>query len=194
MQIVEICVQSYSSKPVVISKLEQNGYVFKDNFYVYDNYYTHFLKDVVRKIDYATLVANTVLLRTKKQSNIQTHYLIFKNKTINSKNEVIKEETVQTRIENMEEAKRIFSLSGFNNWSRVIIEETEYVKGNITITIQDVQGLGLFLEIEENKQTPGDSETKFNELIYIANSLGLDLGKDYSCKKNYLLLKKENMR
>lgn len=134
------------------------------------------------------------MLRTKKQSNIQTHYLIFKNKTINSKNEVIKEETVQTRIENMEEAKRIFSLSGFNNWSRVIIEETEYVKGNITITIQDVQGLGLFLEIEENKQTPGDSETKFNELIYIANSLGLDLGKNYSCKKNYLLLKKENMR
>ena len=187
-----ICVQVYSSIPYVQQKLALHGYQFNDKYTEYDNYYTHFSKTKTRGLSYSTLMQNTVLLRTIKGRNKEQDYMVYKNKTLNTESEVIKEERVQTKMGNIEEAKRAFSLSGMNNWCRIVIEELEYKKNNITINIQFVSGLGTFLEVAEYGYTNGSSETKFRELVYLANSLGLDLGRDFSCKKNYMLYKKKN--
>lgn len=187
-----ICVQVYSSIPYVQQKLALHGYAFTEKYTEYDNYYTHLNKTETKKVDYSTLMQNTVLLRTIKNKNEKQDLMIYKNKTLNNESEVIKEERIQTIMGNIDEAKRAFSLAGINNWCRIVIDELEYKKNNIVINIQFVSGLGTFLEVVEYDNSNKNSETIFRELVYLANSLGLDLGKDFSCKKNYMLYKKKN--
>lgn len=187
-----ICVQVYSSVPFIQQQLAFNGYRFKQKYIEYDNYYTPIPKSLVKTINYATLIQNTILLRNVKGEAMDRNLLVYKNKTLNNLGEVIKEEKVQTQLGDIEEAKRVFSLAGMNNWCRIVVEEIEFIKDEITISIQHVPGLGNFLEISELTYATGSSEDIFREMIYIANSLGLDVGKDYSCKKNYMLYQKLN--
>lgn len=187
-----ICVQVYSSIATIQQKLMMNGFAYKTKYTEFDTYYTHMPRSLVKTLEYRALMQNTILLRTVKGNGNESNFIIYKNKTLNSQNEVIKEEKVQSEVSNMEETKRIFSLAGMNSWCRIVIEEMEYIKGTITISIQYVAGLGTFLEVEEHNITSGTNETKFRELVYLANSLGLDIGKDFSCKKNYMLYKKSN--
>lgn len=191
MQITEICVQVYSTLNVVLEKLKLNGFKHESTITHTDNYYTHIRKNRLKEVDYSELMINSILLRVKRTSKETERLLIYKNKTLNKNNEVIKDEVIETKVIDMEATKRILTLAGMTRWSTLVVEELTFVKNDVKLTIQNTDGLGLFLEIPETPEMQGSSEYKFNELIYIANSLGLDLGKDYSYKKNYMVFKHE---
>lgn len=186
-----ICVQVYSSNTQIENKLLSNGFTLIDSYTELDNYNTHLSRLEAKNSSYGDLMHNTILLRTIKGANYEKHFMIFKEKTLNSDGEVIKEEKISTQVESMEQTKRIFSASGMYNWCRLIVHEKEYAKGNLVVNIQTVPDLGTFMEISENNTVlQGFSDTKFKQLTYIANSLGLDLGTNYSCKKNFMKYKK----
>lgn len=187
-----ICVQVFSGKSLIEQKLRVNGFKLKQSYTEYDTYFTHLTKDLIKNVSYSTLMQNSILLRTKKSINSEENLMIFKNKTLNTLGEVIKEETLESTLGNIEESKRIFIQAGLIAWSRLVVEQTEFVKGSLTISLQNVPGLGTFIEIVEYSKSKLSSENLFKEMVYIANSFGLDIGKDYSCKKNYMLFKKFN--
>lgn len=189
MKSTGVCVQVYSSLPIIEQKLKLAGFKFVEKYREIDNYYTHFKKHEIKNMPYSVLISNSILLRTFKKDKTETHFMIYKDKTINSNEEVIKEEKSITKLENMQEAKRIFTVSGLTNWCRMQIDEIKYEKASMLVFIQTVAGLGTFLEITSTDNN-GTGELKFKELVYVANSLGLDLGKDFSCKKNYMLFQK----
>ena len=191
MQSTEVCVQVYNSAEAAHKKIIQNGYKFVENYIVTDYYFTHLNNQELKEVEYGKLMENTLLLRSITLNNKQTDYIIFKNKTLNSKNEVIFEEKMQTQIESLSNAKKMFNASGLKNWCRIQIEERDYVKGETTITLQNVPQLGVFIELEQKTNSNLSAQMLFQDLVYDANALGLDLGKDYSCKKNYMLFKKQ---
>ena len=57
----------------------------------------------------------------------------------------------------------------------------------------DVDGLGTFIEYEENDDIKHLSEQeKIDSMLNDLRSLGINFGSDYSCKKPYMKFKKEN--
>lgn len=191
MQSTEICVQIYNNIEIAHQKIIQSGYKFVDKYTELDYYFTHLTNEDIKNINYGKLMSNTILLRTVVSEKDQQFLLIFKNKTLNSKGEVIKEERIQTLLGDMNSAKKLLMASGLNNWCRIQVNEREYLKGATSIHLQNVPQLGLFLEVKQPINNNLRSETVFQDLVYDANALGLDLGKDYSCKKNYMLYKKQ---
>lgn len=190
MEITEICVQVFNSFDYAIETLIKNKYTYLEKFYLHDSYFTHFSPETTRSISYEALLRNSILLRRVIEQSGEKHQLIYKNKTLNKNGDVIKEEKVKTRIEDVKNAHDIFNISNFNNWCNIATENHCYIKGNISILIQKVQNLGVFLEVEEYAGQTGNAQEKFEELVRIVKQFGLNLGSDYSSKKVYLLYNK----
>ena len=187
----EICVQCYSTLTTVKKHLVANGFVLKDHYFQLDNYITHLSREEVKKAPYAKIMENTILLRRYKGDRVGS-YLVYKHQLLNDDDIILSEDKVQAQVANMEDIQRIFSMVRVYNWAKYTVEEFEYTKNNIVIKVQNVSSLGTFIEIEEPKNMHGTAAYKLQDLTYLANSLGLDLGKDYDCKKNYMLYKKQN--
>ena len=74
-----------------------------------------------------------------------------------------------------------------------VVDNNSYVykKGNVELVIQKIKGLGIFLELEENKSMRNlNLQEKIFKLINTVKNLNLKLGTDFSCKKVFMLLHK----
>lgn len=190
MEVTEICVQVFNSFNHVIETLIKNKFTYLEKFYLRDSYFTHFNFHTARTISYETLLRNSVLLRRVIDNVGEKHQLIYKNKTLNKNGDVIKEEKVRTRIEDVKKAHEILNISNFNNWCDISTENLVFVKDGVSILVQKVENLGIFLEMEEYAGQKGSAQEKFEQLVRIVKQFGFNLGNDYSCKKIYMLYNK----
>ena len=189
MKETEITLQIYNPKEETIKILKKQGYTETENFIMDDHYFTS-LTEVQNK-QYAEIMKNSILLRTFSVSN--QHLLIYKNKEFDNQGNVICEEKVNCPVSDIYSAEKILKLANFNNFVNLNTHIQVFNKGNIGFTIQEVKDLGLFIEIEEfDYMKVMTIEEKIEELLKIANSLNLQLGSDYNCKKVQMMLNKIN--
>ncbi|MBQ3494729.1 MAG: hypothetical protein IJA69_04870, partial [Clostridia bacterium] len=103
---------------------------------------------------------------------------------------VVSEEKIATEIEDVDKTILLLNLAGLNMWEEVKNKTIIYKKDNIEFALQDVENLGVFIEMEESDEMKSlTNEEKFARLKRIVKNFGLKLGKDYSCKKVYMKFK-----
>ena len=187
----EICVQVFNELEYVQKKLVSLGYVLGDVFRNLDTYYTTFSKEKLKNINYTNLMDNTVLIRQSIGKDFDNKNIIYKKKHFDNVGNVIDEEKTKVVIDDVSKSKQIFENLNLTKWCDYRVDLYEYQLGEITIIIEYVKELGLFLEIEEYTSISQKVGTeKFVILLKLAQSLGFDLGSDFSVKKPYLFLQK----
>ncbi len=191
MKETEITVQVLMPLALAINKLEEKGYTLEEKYTLSDRYFTHFSNEEISTISYEKLIKNSLLIRTITSNNSSYSQLTYKNKEYNTNREVISEQKYVCKIESEESAYNILSSMGLNSYLTVNQKLWIFKNNKTHLSLQEVENLGLFIEIEQqNGMENLSSEEKVQKLIEIANSLNLKLGNSYSCKKVEMLLKK----
>ena len=195
MRETEITVQIFDNIENVKKQLELQGFKIVKPFIMHDYYYTSIESDL-KNMKFKTIIGNSFLVRhlvnTINGEDITTNYLIYKNKIFNDLEDVVEEEKIQTKIENHLNAVKILELSGFKPYIINKSQNFVYKKGSIEFALQNVENLGVFIELEELEDMQNlTPEEKTSQLIQIIKTLGLKTGTDYNCKKLKMLLDKK---
>ena len=187
----EICVQAYTTLEELQRKLENAGYEFVENYNNSDTYFSTLSKRDIKKLDYKALLDSSLIVRHIEGDNCDIKNLVYKKKTLDENGNVIKEIKTKLKIDDIDKAKQMFSSLGLTCWCDYINHNYEYKKGEISIIVQYVEDLGVFVEIEEfNSIKDKSDKEKFGILKDIVNALKLPLGSNFSCKKPYMFLNK----
>ena len=111
MKETEITVQIFETLENVIKKLDNFGYKEVEVFTGQDAYFTTLSNDDVAEAGYGKLLSNSLIVRSfmKKTDGKRDSMLVFKNKTLDEKGNVISEEKVSTRVDDKEVCKRALS-------------------------------------------------------------------------------------
>ncbi|XRO76260.1 class IV adenylate cyclase [Methanocaldococcus sp. 10A] len=96
-------------------------------------------------------------------------------------------EELEVNIEDKEKMRQIFKKLGFKEVPPIRKIREIYKKGDIEASIDDVEGLGLFLELEKAISDINEKERVLNELIDILKSL--NISSDNIIRKSYLELR-----
>lgn len=188
MKETEITVQVFNSFDEISNILTSKGFSLIESYHMTDWYFSKF--DDVSNLDYAELISNSFLVRHRDDGKYMC--LCYKKKEIDSNGNVIVEEQFRANTPDTLTAVKIFKDVGLNNYC--VVENQSYIYGNkeFSFAIQCITNLGIFLEFEEEESMKDMNEKeKFDCMVSIVNSLGLKLGKDYSCKKVFMLLHKK---
>ena len=156
----------------------------KKNIVCVTNYFTKF--ENAKIVDYKTLLASSILIRTIEEDEKCTHCMIYKNKKLDQNGNVSSEEKIRVKIDDEQNYINILRSAGLNNWCNLKNDNIVYVdKSGFEIDLQLVDGLGIFIEAEEDQSIRELSEKqKFDYLKNKITSFGFCLGKDYSKQDN----------
>lgn len=190
----EITVQVYEDINVIKQKLLNLGFTEKDEFTGADYYFTTLRENEVKAATYKQLLDSSIIVRSYKTkfSDEVKSSLLFKNKVLNDNGDVISEEKVTTKVEDVNTAVKILKLAKLVNWVELKQKNAFYELDNKTIIVGTVEGLeGSFMEIEEFDEIKDFSaEEKIDKLVDYAKSFGFKIGTDTSVKKVYMLFNK----
>ena len=90
----------------------------------------------------------------------------------------------------MEKAEELLNVLGYTKFLRMIDKNYMYKNENYVAYIQEIEGLGTFLEIEtKSNENP---EVQIQKLIDLVKSLKLKTGTKFDVRKAELLHKKQN--
>ena len=194
MRKTEITVQVFDKLLDIEKVLAKNGYHKKEEYCLRDHYFTKF--ENAKIVDYKTLLASSNLIRTIEEDEKITHCMIYKNKKLDQNGNVSSEEKIRVKIDDEQNCINILRSAGLNNWCNLKNDNIVYVdKSGFEIDLQLVDGLGIFIEAEEDQSIRELSEKqKFDYLKNKITSFGFCLGKDYSCKKPYMILQNKKTR
>ena len=186
----EITVQVFEDFESIKNKLKKCGFLPAETFVLDDEYYSKYSLAKIMSLDYAALIKSSILLRQITDAKTQTQ-LIYKTKTIDKNGVVEAEEKHKMKIESKTAAQNILSKAGLVCYSK-LLQKCHVFKGqNYSFVVQTVDNLGTFIEFEESEQMANLSAVeKIAQLTRLAQSFNLKLGKDYSCKKPYMMLHK----
>ena len=174
----EITVLTKLTTAEVIEKLKECNFEY-DSYYVMEDVYYSSKGESVHSLSYPELIASSFLTRKVSGENEVSEQIIYKNK--NYADGVVLGET-KVRV----------NVAGFTPWCKMVTNMTYLKRGNVTIIVQEVEGLGTYLELEEYEDIKLlTSEEKFNHLVELVKSFNIDTYDNYSEKKVYSLFKGE---
>ena len=171
------------SKQQAIAAIKMEGFNYVKKRLMHDTYYTHLPRG--QRHSYRELMANSILLRRFDDANSQ---MVYKHKFFDANGNVFFEDKYDCDIGRWSDAVKIMSLANFNMWCEKKAELHIFEKNRREICVQDVEGLGIFLEIES-----GTSIQSIPDLIKLAKSLNLPLDEDFHVKLPYLLYLKNKL-
>lgn len=185
----EITVQVFEKEENAINHLIEIGFEKLRQFDIIDNYFSKYSQSRLKKMSYKNVIKNSFLVREFAGGRDRV-LLLYKNKVI--KNDIVlMEEKVKTELDSKDNAIKILRLAGLNNWCELNQHITILRKGDLEIALQRVDNLGLFIEYEEDKSVADfETEEKMKIMIERLSGFGLKLGKDYACKKPFMILHK----
>ncbi len=189
MKETEITVQVFATLEAIDLTLAKQGFKKQQVITVIDSYYSKYTLAELQAMTYPALIKNSILVREIMQ-DYPFYQIVYKQKEYDQEGHVIAEEKVATAVADLKKICAIFELAGLTKWSNLINHSTVYQKDAVELVIQNVKGLGIFLEFEENETlkdlTP---KAKIERMKAIIKTLDLPLGNDFSCKKVYLKFK-----
>lgn len=176
MRKTEITIQVFDKLEEIEKVLTQKGYHKKEEYCLRDHYFTKF--EDAKVVDYKTLLASSILIRTIEQDEKCTHCMIYKNKKLDQSGNVSSEEKIRVKIDDEQNCINILRSAGLNNWCNLKNDNIVYVdKSGFEIDLQVVDGLGIFIEAEEDSSIANLPEEQ--KLDYLKNKIaafGFKLG------------------
>lgn len=100
----------------------------------------------------------------------------------------------ETKVESIEVTLQIIEKLGFKELIRIDNEKHTYLTPDYEIVLEDVQNLGLFLEIEKLQQVADEnvSKTKEEMRLFLTN-LNIEFGTEQNAGKPELMLRKKSL-
>jgi len=192
----EITVEVLCDKETLFKLLNNKGYFFKERLHITDFYYTRL--DLSKCIEFKDLSRNSFLVRDVKLerkyfSNDGVATLLYKHKAFDKNNNVISEQKLSCNID-VDASRRIFDAAGLSNWC--VKKMTGYVfkkegkngqEAKEEILVQEVHGLGIFIEIEQFDESAGTRDEVLDGLVDLINELGVPCGNDFHINIAYRL-------
>ncbi len=195
MRQIEITLKVYNSLKEVDKILKKQGFKMIRKSRIEDMYLK---KENIKlgKRNILKVLSNCVLIRYIKNKNKEFKLLTYKKKDYNGK-KVISETKYNVNIDNIEKAYNIFINLGFTKIVDVKYDVIVYEKSGLELAFQDVEGLGLLLEVENSNDFAGVSDKDIikekRDMVKELSKFGLNLSKDYDIKKAYELIKLKNI-
>ena len=193
----EITVKLFEDKDTILAKLRDRKVEFVENYTVVDHYFTKMSRQELYNSStgaksYNNIIRNSIILREIDNGDgDRKARIVHKNKVLDANGNVISEDKLGTSIGNLTTVSKILERAGLNCWCELVNHSTVYRVGEFDLAIQDIDGLGRFLEIEEPDSMKGwSNEEKFEYMKKFVQSLNLDIGENFSCKKPYMQLLK----
>ena len=188
MRETEITVQVFNNNDDIDKILKSKGFEITETFQL-DDYYFSTLKNV-KSVDFKQLIDKSILVRGITRNGQKKVELMYKKKEYDDEGVVIGEEKTKAHLDNFENTLKILSLSGLNNYMHIQNDSAIYENDEMKICLQMVDGLGTFIEYEEDEAVYGlTDEEKIKIMAEKLKGLGLKLGEDFSCKKVDMMLK-----
>lgn len=185
----EITVEVFESEENAIRHLMNLGFEKLRQFNMNDSYFSKHSTNKLKKMQYKNVIKNSLIVREFVGHDDKV-LLLYKNKVV--KNDVVlMEEKVNAKLSDKASAVKVLKLAGLNNWCNANQHLTIFRKGDFEFALQMVEGLGLFIEYEEDETVTGlKPNEKIEKMIEKLSGLGLKLGNDYACKKPFMILHK----
>ena len=183
---LEICVRSLVSFDEMKQKMISMGFHIQEDFQLNDIYMIKQEKEVTIEND---IFSSYVLIRETVGKKIM---LVLKNKTINEKGEIINQTSLKCPISKVDDGYNFMIGLGYKKVFELKDHNILLSNGKNEIYIQDVEGLGVYVEMEQKNillnNNNGDS---LEQLIANLKKYQLPIDEnDFFAKKSYDMLKK----
>lgn len=186
MKEIEVEVTFSNKKEEVIKKLSKFEYVGEKE--IYDIYYYDPQRDNLKPEDDLRL---NETFRIRKTNN--TCYVTYKKQHFKGKLWIYSDE-YETKIEDYDTIKKIISLLGLEPLITVHNKRKIYKYKEYEIELEDVEGLGIFIEVERISNDKDEMKVK-EEIRNFIRSLKLKDVRELNIGKNqYLLSTKMNRK
>jgi len=191
MKQIEITTRVNNTLEEVDSILTKQGFKVIRKSRIEDNYKTSFYNEL-KKDNILDILSKSVLIRYLNVNGEQEFKkLTYKNKVYEN-DTVISEEKINVNIDDVEKANNLFNSIGFKTIVNVNYDVIVYSNGSVELCFQDVEGLGLLLEYENENDFEGVSnddimKEKENMLAEI-KKYNLDITDDIDVKKAFELI------
>lgn len=184
----EITVQVMCSLNELIALAQKQGYTVSGTYTITDRYYTNLAK--VKGVPFKNLVASSFLVRSISENGQEEGQLVYKSKHFDTSGTVVlSEEKVKTQLGSASKAAQVLQKAGFLPYATIINHSTVLKRGEIEFSAQNIEGLGLFIEMEEFAFQKGKPETQIMaELVQLLQQIGLPLGTNYACQKLWMMV------
>ena len=187
---LEICVKCLNTKEEVIDKLQNQGFKIKEDFTLKDIYYVK--KDKVISLDNSNeLLSNYVLIRQTLPKNVVCFKL--KEKKFDELGNILNKSSCSCEVKDKQKAIIFIENLGYKELLKINDHNILMSNGKNEIYIQDVEDLGVYLEMEQkNIYSTNDNGKDINEIINNLNSYNLNIDKNnYFVKKAYDMLERK---
>ncbi len=170
---VEIKVK-IDDKDKVVEQLKKLGFKFIKKKFQEDIYFNGIDRDF-KETDEA--------LRIRDEDG--NFFVTYKGKKIDKISKT--REEIEVKIEDKEKMRQIFKKLGFKEVPPIRKIREIYRKGDMEASIDEVEGLGLFLELEKVISDINDKDEVLEEMMDILKAL--NISKDNIIRKSYLELR-----
>lgn len=193
MKQIEITLKVNNTLDEVLKLLEDKGFKKIRESEVYDIYMTQCLNELtLDNIEY--VLSKCVLLRYLNANSKVFKKITYKNK-IFEKGNLISEEKINLACDNLELAEKLFKALEFEELVKVKYNVTVMAKDDIEFAFQEVEGLGLLVEYENNEDFENiDNEKIINikqEMKKEIENYGIDVESSLDVKKAKELIMKK---
>ena len=191
MKQIEITVRVNNQLNEIDSILTRQGFRIIRRSRIEDNYktleYNNLSKDNILNV-----LSKCVLIRYLNVNNEKEFKKItYKNK-IYENNNVISEEKISVNIDDINNADKLFEILGFKTIVNVNYDAIVYSNDKIELCFQDVEGLGLLLEYENEKDFDGYSSDEIikekYKMLDDIKKYNLNITNEIDVKKAYELI------
>lgn len=141
------------------------------------------------------VLSSSVLIRYLKTQDGEFKKITYKDKKYSKEGIVISEEKINVSIDDTTKAQELFEKINFKKLVSVHYDVIVYSNNDYEFAFQDVEGLGLLLEFENENDFEGVSdEAVANEkqkMYEIIKNYGIKVENNYDIKKAYELVMKK---
>lgn len=187
---LEICVKSLDDFNKTINKLQRQGFEIKEDFQLNDIYYvSNDCKVSLENSNY--LLSNYILVRENVGKKIM---FVLKKKEFDDKGNIINQSSCKCEIVDKEMGKKFIEQLKYKKMLEIKDHNTLLSNGKNEIYVQDVENLGVYIEMEQkNIYSNNNNGDTIEEMIAIFNRFHLNVdNKSYFAKKSYDMLEKIN--
>ena len=185
---LEICVRSLVGFEELKAKMMDMGFKVQEDFQLNDIYMIENDREI--SMDVADdILSNYVLVRETVGKRIM---LVLKNKKINENGEIVSQKSVKCQISNKDEGYNFMLNLGYKKFLELNDHNVLLTNGKNEIYIQDVSGLGVYLEMEQkNLLLDSNNGDTLEEMIDNLKQYNLPIDDgDFFAKKAYDMLLK----
>lgn len=169
--------------------MKKKGFKVIDKFRLDDTYFIP--KDLkLNKTNIRYILSKAVLVRdiTDEISDEKTKLITFKIKEFDENGKILNQESVNCKIYDIEDAKKLLKAIGYREIMNIIEDDVVYEKEGFEIAVKDIKNGDKLIEIET---TDNDELDTIEKLIKKVNELEIPIYTDnYFVKKAEVELEK----